>query len=257
MNATAETAPTTHRPSAADPGRHVVLRHRLRIDGVGLPLLAAGLFVATLAVAAVASLRVEVRISGWDIAGQVARWFIGAIGVHLTAVYLPLYVTHGVTRRRVAADTAVFAGIYAVIAAVLMALGFLLEGLVYRLAGWEQGLDAHLFDTPGQAHVAIAEYGAVFLVWVVAGALLGAGFYRRPGLGFVLIPLALAAVALLEAGIGGAYLAPPPVMRLGGLLDLGTFGPWEALAVAVVLAAVLGALSWLIVRDQPIRPQAS
>ncbi|HSK22496.1 MAG TPA: hypothetical protein VK906_04940 [Egicoccus sp.] len=257
MNATAGPTAVERGAARQSTRRHLVLRHRLRIDGAGLPLLATGLFVAALTVTAAVSLRVDIRISGWDVAAQVARWFIGAIGVHLSAVYLPLYVTHGVTRRRAAADTAVFAGVYALLAAVLVALGFLLERLVYRLAGWEQRLDAHLFDTPGQVHLVVLEYGAVFLVWLMAGALLGAGFYRRTSLGFVLIPPALGAAVLLEAGIGGAYLAPPPVLQLGGLLDLGTFGPWQAVGTAIVLGALLGAATWLVVRDVPIRNQAT
>lgn len=257
MNATAQPTASEGRAALPSRRRHLVLRHRLGIDGAGLPLLAAGLLVAALAVTAVVSLRVEVRVSGWDVAVQVGRWFVGAIGVHLAAVYLPLYVTHGVTRRRVAGDMGVFALLYALIGAVCVAVGYLLEGLVYRLAGWEHGLDGHLFGSPGQFHLVVVEYGAVFGVWLAAGALLGAGFYRSPGLGLVLLLPAVGAVLSVEAGIGAGYLAPPPLLRLAGLVDPGPLGPAAVVAAAVGLSAVLVAMAWFVVRDVPIRNQAS
>lgn len=258
MNATAEPSAATARATdLAASRRHVVLRHRLGIDGAGLPMLAAGLFVVTLALTAVVSVRFDVRISGWDVAAQVGRWFVGAVGVHLTAVYLPLYVTHGLTRRRVAGDAAIFAALYALIGAMCVAVGYALESFVYRLAGWEHGLDGHLFDSPAQAHLVVAEYGAAFLVYLAAGALLGAGFYRSPALGFALLVPAIAAVVAVEAGIGAGVLLPPPLLHLAGLADPGVLGPTAVLGTAVALAALLGGLTWPIVRDVPIRNQAT
>lgn len=198
----------------------------------------------------------DIRISGWEVGTQLVRWF-GAIGVYTTAIYLPLCVAYGRTRREVAVDSAIFAGVYAALVGVLITVGFALEALIYRRAGWSQLLsNVHLFDAPDQYHLVLFEHVVVLSVWVAAGAMLGAAFYRSDGLGMVSIPVGLAAVILTEVGTGPGYLGPPPppLLELGGL-ELGTFSPLAAAATALLCCGVLAAITWLIVRDLPIRNQ--
>lgn len=238
-------------------GRHVVLRHRLSIDGAGVALIGGGFFVVVLSVTAIASIFNEVRISGWEQGTQLIRWFVGGIGVYLSAVYLPLYVTHGRTRREVATDSALFGAIYAVLVGSLITAGYALEGVVYRLVGWTQGLEStHLFDAPDQYLLILAEHGLVMLVWVAAGALLGAGFYRGGGLGMLLLPVGLAPVLLIETTTGPGYFGPlpPPLLELVGFAPepLSVLG---AAGTALVSAAILTVATWFVIRDLPIRGQ--
>lgn len=261
MNAAAHpsTGPRTDRgrPPRHDP--HVVLRHRLSTDGVGAPVLAAGLFLAVLVLVTVVAQFGEVRISGWETATQLVRWFLGGVGVYATAVHLPLYVTHGRTRREVATDGGVFLAAYAAIVGVLLAVGFVLESVVYRMAGWTQGLESpHLFTSTDQYHLLVVEYVLMAVVWLAAGAMLGAAFYRSELIGTALIPVALAAVMAVEVATGPGYFGPvpPPVVEFLGL-DLGVASAWGAAGVTAVASAVLAAITWVIVRDIPIRAQAT
>jgi hypothetical protein len=259
MNATAE--PTTGTSSATPPiqDRGVILRHRLSVDGAGLPLIGGGFLLTVLLLTGIVSTFTEVRISGWEIATQVVRWFVAAIGVYVTAVYLPLYVTHGRTRREVARDSAIFLAIYAVLVAVLVTVGFAIERVIYRIAGWSQRLEnTHLFDAPDQYHLILFEHVVLLTVWVAAGAMLGAALYRGVGLGLALVPLGLGTVVLTEVvtGPGSFGPLPPPLLEVTGL-QLGAFTPLTAAATALLCCGLLAAVTWSIVRDVPIRNQTT
>ncbi len=157
-----------------------------------------------------------------------------------------------------AGDAAIFAALYAVLVAVLVTMGFAIETIVYRLAGWTQGLDSiHLFDAADQHHLVFTENLIVLVVWVAAGAMLGAAFYRNGGLGMALLPVGLAAVMVVEAGTGPGYFGPlpPPLLEVTGL-ELGGFSVLGAAATAPACCVVLGAIAWRTVRDVPVRPEA-
>jgi hypothetical protein len=84
-------------------------------------------------------LRVTITESVWDPAVSVVRWFAFGYGLYLLNRLLPLYVAAGRTRREFLGSVAQFvAGAGAVLAA-LLALGFALEGMLYRALGWTQG----------------------------------------------------------------------------------------------------------------------
>lgn len=264
MNSASDTATSNEPPATtARPhdrrDRHVVLRHRMGIDGVGVPIIGGVFLLAVMLLVGVVSTFTDIRLSGWETGTQLIRWFVGAIGVYLTAIYLPLYVLHGRTRREVAIDSGMFAGVYAVLVAVLVTAGYAIEGLVYRVAGWSQTLDnVHLFDSPAQYHLILLEYTLVLAVWIAGGAMLGAAFYRSALLGMTMIPVGLAAVVLIEIGTGPGHLGPlpPPLMEVGGL-ELGVFSPLVAVGTSVLSCAVLAVVTWWILRDVPIRNQAS
>ncbi len=246
-------ATTTTRASS-----HVVLRHRLDTDGWAAPLLGGAFFVAVLLVtAAAASFADGASISGWEVGTQIIRWFVGAIGVYLTAVYLPLYVAHGITRRRIATDSGLFVLAYVAIVAVTITVGYGLERVVYGLAGWQQNLErAHLFDATDQYGLVLAEHLVLLVVWMTAGALLGVAFYRGGGAPLAALPAAIVAVALVETVAGPSAFGPVPPP----LVERIVFLPSEAsllaaAATAVVSAAVLAAGTWWLVRDVPVRPQ--
>lgn len=239
--------------------RHVVLRHRIGIDGAGVPILAGGYFLAVLSVVGVVSAFTDIRISGWETGSQLIRWFVGGVGVYLTAIYLPLYILHGRTRREVAGDSAIFAGIYAVLVAGAIAAGYAVETFIYRITGWSQTLDnLHLFDSPDQYHLIVLEHVIVLAVWIAAGAMLGGAFYRNGLLGMALIPVALAAVMAIETGTGPGHFGPvpPPLLEAIGL-ELGAYPPLGAVGISVACCAVLATATWWIVRDIPIRNQAA
>ena len=246
--------------STEDPMSHprrswTVARHRMRVDGVGVLMLWAGFVVAVGVLLLVVAGLGTVTISAWEQATQVPRWFAGAMGVYLTAVYLPLYIAHGETRRDVAVQSSVFAVAYAAILSVLMAAGYGIETLVYGLADWPQVLQGdHLYGAPDQYPMILLQYWLVFLVWMAGGALLGGAFYRRGGLGLLMLPVALLMALVVEVALGAQAfgpLPPPVVERLPVAIVPDTLV--GAVGACLAVAAVGAALTWAVVRDLPVR----
>ncbi len=240
----------TMRPTSAT----AVFRHRSRADLGGGLVLWAGFLLFVLMVTAIVSGFRPVAVSGWDVASQLPRWYVGAFGVYLTAVYLPLYVAHGISRRRFAVQAAPLAVVFALVYGALMALGYLIERFVYRMFGWTQALtQAHLFDAPTQFGTIMLEFAAVFAVWIAAGGLVGAAFYRDPGLGILSIPVGLAMLGVIESATGPDMFAFVGWLLAGLGISIEQATPTGAAMIAPVLVAVGFALTWALVRDVPMR----
>ncbi|WP_214103738.1 hypothetical protein [Acrocarpospora catenulata] len=197
----------------------------------------------------------QVSGSVWDPASQLARFYALFTGVALAREYLPMYIAHGQTRRQFGAQAAVTITLFAPFLSVLITLGYLLENVLHGVAGWPQGISRdHLFGSTSEIGLIFAEYAIEFLVWTVAGALMGAGFYRWEGGGVVTIPVGIAMV-LVSSGALGTDLRIPFLFltMLNRLrLDLQESLPL-GLAVGLGTFAVGLALAWAIIRDVPLR----
>ena len=236
--------------------RWKLARHRLADDTVAVALLWAGFFVfVTMVTLGVSAFR-PIEVSGWEVGSQLPRWFLGGIGVYLTAVYLPLYIAHGYTRREFLAQAPVATAATVAVAALLMTVGYGLERVIYGVADWPQVLQqSHLFAAPDQYGLILLEFLLLFAVWAAAGALGGAGFYRGPASGLAVTPVALAMVGLAEAVLNPGFFEL--VTAIAGELGLQPEGVSITAAIGVGVGAVaLGsALTWLLVRDLPVRSQ--
>lgn len=235
-----------------------ITRHRIKIDGPGSVFLW-GLFV--LFVAAVMGMIAffgEIRTSGWEKATQLPRWYAGAIGIYMTALYLPVYIAHGRTRREFIRQAPGAMAVTTTVLAALMTAGFAIEYVAYRVAGWPQTLSStHLFESPNEFGLVFLEFWLAFVVWMVAGTFLGAAFYRSPGLGFLMLPVALLLVALVEGSLGGnaTVSALPPLLDLFDLIpQSGTVA--RAIATAAGCSAAGWLITWLVVRDLPVKPKS-
>jgi hypothetical protein len=102
-------------------------------------------------------------------------------------------------------------------------------------------------------HLVFLEYLVEFLTWIVAGSLMGAGFYRWHGGGLFTVPVAITLIVLAESALAREPLLPlvrsllldlPQSLALTFGVGLGTF--------------VLGLLlTWSLVRDIPLRNNLS
>jgi flagellar biosynthesis protein FliQ len=213
---------------------------------IGLLLWAGFVVVVTVITVGVATFG-AVSQSAWETASQLPRWYALITAVSLVREYMPLYVAHGQTRRQFGAQAAVTVALFAPFLSALMVAGYLLETVLYGLMGWPQVLtDPHLFSEPTQVPLVFAEHVVEFLAWMVAGAFVGAGFYRWQVGGLFTIPFGGGLILLAEFSIRtrlpfiSDHIGVPhsPIMTLG--VGLGTF--------------LLGlALTWFVVRDMPVR----
>jgi hypothetical protein len=227
-------------------------------------LLAANVWLALLLWAGflgfVAAITVGVAVFGtvtrsaWEPAAQLPRWFALFAGVALVREFLPLYVAHGQTRRQFGAHAAVTVIVFAPFLSALMLAGYLLEAGLYRLAGWPQTLGrAHLFTEATQAHLVLLEYLVEFLAWIVAGAFMGAGFYRWRAGGLLTIPVGIALIVLAESALGREPLLP---LVRALLLDLPpSLATTTVVGVGAFLVGLL--LTWSLIRDMPLRNNLS
>ncbi|MBB2914523.1 hypothetical protein FHS43_005835 [Streptosporangium becharense] len=223
-------------------------------------LLAANMWLAAMLWAAflvfVAAVAVGVAVFGtltesaWEKAVQLPRWYALFVGVALVREFLPMYIAHGQTRRQFGVHAAVTVALFAPFLSALITVGYLLEAALYGLASRPQALgQAHLFTEPTQLPLVFAEYLTEFLAWIVAGTFAGAGFYRWRHGGLITIPVGIALV-LLAAGASGTQLRFPFAIRLG--LDLP--GSLPLTLGAGLGVSLLGlALTWLVIRDMPLR----
>lgn len=189
--------------------------------------------------------------SVWEQAAIVPRWAVLAVGGYLAVVSLPLQVSHGSTRREFAVRTGLFTVAFTGFSAVLMSVGFALEGLLFRSLGWTHGLTRpHLFAEPGQYAVIAAEYWLVLAAWTVAGVLIGIAYYRFSGGAVAVAVPALLVLLPVELAVG-TYLRPALEMFFAV-----TWAPGPVTAAVTSAGGFLVALgaTWYIVRDVPINP---
>ncbi|MCT9933190.1 hypothetical protein N5079_23550 [Planotetraspora sp. A-T 1434] len=214
----------------------------------------AGYFVVVTAITV--GIAVFGRLTGsvWESATQLPQWFALFVGVALVRDWLPLYIAHGQTRRQFGAQAAVTVMLFAPFLAALLALGYLLEKVLYGLAGWPQALDrAHLFSEPTQVPLVFAEHLIELAAWILAGTFIGATFYRWDGGGLLTIPVGIGMVVLADAAIGTD-------LRLPFIRNLGLHLPQSpAMTVGVAVGTfLLGlALTWAVIRDVPLRNKPS
>lgn len=195
------------------------------------------------------------EISGWDVAAtQTVRWYVLLVGVHIAHELLPLHIAHGKTRRDFAIEGAIFLVCFAGLVAALVTLGYALEAGLYRIIDWPQEIGGnHLFTSATQFPWIFAEFWARFIIWGLAGAFIGAGFYRGDRFGGAAILLALLA-AVPESIAFGGDLGPltSVIERLFGTLSV----PLPAAITLIGVSALfLVWVSWWMIRDIPLRNQ--
>jgi hypothetical protein len=205
--------------------------------------------------AAVVVLTVAIHLLGtvdqsvWDPAVTVVRWFALGYGVYLVYRLLPVLVAHGRTRREFLRSVALFMVAAGAVVAALLAAGFAIEGILYRVMDLPQRVaPERLFDAPTQYPRIFLSSWAMLVVWTTIGLLLGAGFYRSGGNELVALVLALAMVVVTGYGIGFNGLP-----FVGAVVDVADVPLAASLGLCLVGLVPGAAVTWALVRDLPIR----
>lgn len=190
--------------------------------------------------------------SAWELITPPARVYMAVISAFVVYSFLPLYVSHGQTRRGFAIEGLIALVVHAALATVLITLGFVIEAGWYRVMGWTRGVpNGHLFTSYGNLPLIVAEYGLAFLVWSAAGAFAGAAFYRSSRGGWLALPPALVMVGITGSALGESL---GPITRFYRDLTGAEAGSLPfATVVSVACILVAGAATWLLIRDVPIR----
>lgn len=177
--------------------------------------------------------------SVWDQIGVgVLRWVIFAAGVTTLSSFAPMFLGNGVTRGQLASSSIVSMAVVSAIGAAVVALGYVIERIVYPRAGWELILrDAETPLDAGTIASRSISMAVLFAAYFVSGWLIGAAFYRYgSNVGLLLIvpsAIPLLVVDLLLAG---------PTNMIGGIDAIQRrLGPVDdvALPVALPLSAVI------------------
>jgi hypothetical protein len=132
---------------------------------------------------------------------------------------------------------------------VLTTVGYMLEAGYYAALGWTQALNPALFASGTDVPMLLLQKALVVWLFLLGGLLIGTAWYRNTGLGALMIPVGLLAVAFSGISVSGE---PGPFGWIKGLLPIEPGLGW-ALATHLVLYALFIGLSWIMVRDVPIR----
>ncbi|MFI6868982.1 hypothetical protein [Nocardia sp. NPDC050406] len=220
----------------------------------GLVIVWAGLLIVSLLVTVAVSFFRDITISGWGVFVFISPWYMLGMGVYVTAIYLPMYIAHGVTRRQCLSQALLFGLLLVTVGAALVTLGFGIERAVYAVADWPQALEADA----SALYTSADQYGWIFLgfwlgfaIFLAVGAAIAAAFYRRAwgGVGGLLLVVA-GLILIVPAGMASATNIPTKRILEQWADSVGT----AAILTACVLAALAAtAATWALVRDMPIR----
>ncbi|MFC0530866.1 hypothetical protein [Phytohabitans kaempferiae] len=219
----------------------IVARAQFR---AGLPMVAyywAIMFAVYALIMTVVLTVADTEVSIWATSGGSApKYFLLAVGVMLTTVYLPMYIGNGVTRRDFALGASICIVAVAVVYAVTMTLGFAIEYAIYSAGDLFGGLeDPYPVRSLGDGMITLVEELLVGTVYLCCGWLLGTFFYRFGALvGIALIPVSVVPAVVTETMFDSLWLG------LGINEGLGLEPP--ALPVGVLVAVASIAVAWLV-----------
>jgi hypothetical protein len=182
-----------------------------------------------------------------------AKYFLLVIGIITSAIYLAVFVGHGVTRRQFAAGCAVFFGLTSLAFGAIVLVGYLLEIALHAATGQFGASSAtYPVNSVGDGLGVFLRYAVIYAAFACSGWLLGAVFYRfGPWLGILLVP-----VCALP-GFGADFVLGMGTevngQHLYELIDLGAAYLPAGLLIAVALLALGVFFGYAVVRDAPIR----
>ena len=213
--------------------------------GIGVALLTANLIAS--------GVWGDVDGSVWDGQSSVFQYAILAGGIMVVTGYVPIMVAQGVTRRAAADGSLVAVAGLAVAAALATTLAYGVEHVVFAVNDWPHVLggtrELHIYDSPDQYGLILVEVLALYATHVVAGMVIGAGFFRFGwvwGIPYLLGGVALAVVGefLVASGFAG--------VRVGDALGLDAPPVGVGVAGVVALVAVGAVTARRVIRGLPV-----
>lgn len=185
-------------------------------------------------------------------ATQAPRWLMFGLGIDVVSTYLRMQLAHGRTRREFASQAIGYTVILSGFTAALITVSYLLERGFYAVFGWPQRLAREgVFSSADQYPAILGTYWLSFLLWTVAGLVIGLGFFRSTALGLLTIPLGLAIVLPSVTATRNSGL---PIF--GDQLAALELGTGLVLTSCAALFVVGTGIVWAIVRNVPMKTKA-
>lgn len=183
----------------------------------------------------------DTEVSIWATSGGSApKYFLLAVGVMLTTVYLPVYVGNGVTRRDFARGVSLYILAIGAVYALIMTLGFAVEHAIYSSANLMSGLDEP-YPVRGVSDGLATLVAELFvgIAYLCCGWVMGGCFYRFGNWwGIGLIPITVLPAVITEVGFNSLWAG------YGINKWLGIDRP--PLAIGVLMAVACIAAVWLV-----------
>jgi hypothetical protein len=187
--------------------------------------------------------------SAWEDTSVLLQYVMIGGGLMVAVNHLPLYVTHGLTRRDFAGGTLLAFAALAVGAALAATLGFAVERVVFAAFDWSHVVGGdpttHLYDSLDQYGLIFVELATSYAAHLVGGLVIGAALYRLGWLvGSTVMLLGVAVILGAEmavaTGLGGAMLgwwfdADTLPAALGVAIALGLTGAGALVARALIV----------------------
>ncbi|GAB7043360.1 MULTISPECIES: hypothetical protein [Catenuloplanes] len=189
-----------------------------------------------------------------NVGGAPPRYWLLSMGI-VTVVGARVYVAMGVTRRQLAEAHLVLYAATALFFAAVQVAGYLPEHAVYAATGTLDRLaEPYPVTGAGDAARALLTGTVLNLVYLVAGALIGIGFYRyRLWGGLVIIPVAALAPVAAEAAFDIQWAG----RGINRLLDLPPATLPAGLAIAAAILLLTLTATYRMYRTMPIRPASA
>jgi hypothetical protein len=181
-----------------------------------------------------------------------AKYFLMVLAIITAAVYLPVYVGHGITRRQFAVGSAAFFGIVSVAFGGVVLTGYLVELAMHAATGqFGPANGAYPVASVGDGLAVFVRHTVIHAAFVCTGWLFGATFYRYgPWIGILLTPLCAG------PGFGTDFVLGMGTEQTGHRYDIVQLGAAyvpAGLLVGTLLLALGVAFAFAVVRDVPIR----
>ncbi|GAA1681580.1 hypothetical protein GCM10009830_30910 [Glycomyces endophyticus] len=216
----------------------------------------AAALVLSFAVPLIVSQYTDITLSAWFYTANAGKWFTAFVGGGFVYTLVPTMVAAGLTRRELAVSMGVFGLLWSLLLGAIAFAGILGERAYYGALGWSQGLDAGDVIAPigtlGDTAAFAAHYPLLYLVYFLAGTVIGIASYRWEASGWLLLVPIIPVVFSLDNGL---YRTEPVGPGWAGFLGLfmDDWARWFIVAAIVVVAAGLAAAAYRILIDVPLR----
>lgn len=241
------TDPAPRRASLATTASIVVFGHLSWLGwlwGVILVLLPAVILVIAMAGGELSSSLWASAGIGWQ------RWVLFAAGVVTASSFVRMFVTRGVTRRRVGRSSVAAMLVLSTVGSLVGVVGFVMERALFAWRDWPHEFRSGPFEASGLPRIAL-EHGLLMCIYFLAGWLVGAAFVRLGNrAAIVTIPVCLVPPVLVEIvvsqtseGVNAGYLP--------ALIDDPAI--WLTAGVGAAVIAATSFLATSITRTLPVR----